>query len=47
MNIISDGANADLTIVFQEFFIILFGFITFKDALRAGNECFHALKTHC
>ena len=39
MNVISDGANADLTIVFQEFLII-----TFKDALRACDKCFHVLK---
>ena len=39
MNVISDGANADLTIVFQEFLII-----TFKDALRARDTCFHVLK---
>ena len=30
---------------FQEFFIIPAGFKTFKEALRAGVETFHALKS--
>lgn len=45
MNVINGGAHADSTVDFQEFFIIPAGFKTFKEALRAGVETFHALKT--
>ena len=45
MNVINGGAHADSTVDFQEFFIIPAGFDTFKEALRAGVETFHALKT--
>ena len=44
MNVINGGAHADSTVDFQEFFIILAGFKTFHEALRAGVETFHALK---
>ena len=44
MNVINGGAHAESTVDFQEFFIIPAGFPTFKEALRAGTECFHALK---
>ena len=44
MNVINGGAHAQSTVDFQEFFIIPAGFATFKEALRAGVECFHALK---
>lgn len=44
MNVINGGAHADSTVDFQEFFIIPAGFETFKEALRAGVETFHALK---
>ena len=44
MNVINGGAHADSTVDFQEFFIIPAGFKTFREALRAGDECFHALK---
>ncbi len=44
MNVINGGAHADSTVDFQEFFIIPAGFKTFKEALRAGVETFHALK---
>ena len=44
MNVINGGAHAQSTVDFQEFFIIPAGFKTFKEALRAGDECFHALK---
>ncbi len=44
MNVINGGAHADSTVDFQEFFIIPAGFTTFKEALRAGVETFHALK---
>ena len=45
MNVINGGAHADSTVDFQEFFIIPAGFDTFKEALRAGVETFHALKS--
>jgi len=44
MNVINGGAHAQSTVDFQEFFIIPAGFATYKEALRAGVECFHALK---
>ena len=44
MNVFNGGAHADSTVDFQEFFIIPAGFTTFKEALRAGVETFHALK---
>ena len=44
MNVINGGAHAESTVDFQEFFIIPAGFDTFHEALRAGVECFHALK---
>lgn len=45
MNVINGGAHADSTVDFQEFFIIPAGFNTFKEALRAGVETFHCLKS--
>ena len=45
MNVINGGAHADSTVDFQEFFIIPAGFKTFHEALRAGVETFHALKS--
>ncbi|CAN5437864.1 phosphopyruvate hydratase [soil metagenome] len=45
MNVINGGAHADNTIDFQEFMIFPVGFSTFSDALRAGAETFHALKS--
>ena len=44
MNVINGGAHAESTVDFQEFFIIPAGFDSFREALRAGTECFHALK---
>ena len=44
MNVINGGAHAQSSVDFQEFFIIPAGFDTFREALRAGVECFHALK---
>jgi len=44
MNVINGGAHAQSTVDFQEFFIIPAGFPTFREALRAGTEVFHALK---
>ena len=44
MNVINGGAHAESSVDFQEFFIIPAGFPTFREALRAGTECFHALR---
>ena len=44
MNVINGGAHAESSVDFQEFFIIPAGFDSFREALRAGTECFHALK---
>lgn len=44
MNIINGGAHADNTVDFQEFMIMPTGAPTFREALRAGAETFHALK---
>ncbi len=45
MNVVNGGAHADSTVDFQEFFIIPAGFKTFHEALRAGVETFHHLKS--
>jgi enolase len=44
MNIINGGAHADNPIDFQEFMIMPVNFPSFREALRAGSEIFHALK---
>lgn len=45
MNIINGGAHADNNIDFQEFMIIPVGAPTFSEALRAGTEVFHHLRS--
>jgi enolase len=45
MNILNGGAHSDAPIDFQEFMIIPKGLPTFSEALRAGTEIFHALKS--
>ncbi|OPZ07012.1 MAG: Enolase [candidate division BRC1 bacterium ADurb.BinA292] len=45
MNILNGGAHADNTVDFQEFMIMPVGLPTFAEALRAGAEIFHALKS--
>jgi enolase len=45
MNVINGGAHADSGLSFQECMIVPTGFSTFADALRAGAETFHALKS--
>jgi len=45
MNIVNGGVHADSGLDIQEFMIVPLGFNTFKDALRAGVETFHALKS--
>jgi enolase len=45
MNIINGGAHADNNIDVQEFMVLPVGLPTFAEALRAGAEIFHALKS--
>ncbi|MPX53094.1 phosphopyruvate hydratase [Moraxella catarrhalis] len=45
MNILNGGAHADNTVDIQEFMIEPVGFASFSEALRAGTEIFHALKS--
>lgn len=45
MNVINGGAHADSGLSFQECMIVPTGFSTFAEALRAGAETFHALKS--
>jgi enolase len=44
MNIINGGSHSDSPIAFQEFMIRPVGAPTFSEALRMGDEVFHALK---
>src|ERR1035437_7068149 len=44
MNIINGGSHSDAPIAFQEFMIRPIGAVSFREALRAGSEIFHALK---
>jgi enolase len=43
MNILNGGKHADNSVDFQEFMAMPLGLPTFKEALRAGAETFHAL----
>ena len=45
MNIINGGAHADNNVDMQEFMVLPVGFNSFSEALRAGTEIFHALKS--
>ncbi len=45
MNILNGGSHADNTVDIQEFMIVPAGFSSFREALRAGTETFHALKS--
>ena len=45
MNIINGGAHADNNVDLQEFMILPVGFDKFSDALCAGTEVFHELKS--
>ena len=44
MNILNGGAHADTNVDFQEFMVMPLGLPTFREALRAGVETFHALR---
>jgi enolase len=45
MNILNGGAHADSSVDLQEFMVMPLGLPTFSEALRAGTEIFHALRT--
>jgi enolase len=45
MNIINGGAHADNNVDLQEFMVLPVGMPSFAEALRAGTEVFHALKS--
>ncbi|MDD7581378.1 phosphopyruvate hydratase [Corynebacterium sp. 32222D000AT] len=45
MNILNGGAHADSGVDVQEFMIAPLGFDSFAEALRAGAEVYHALKS--
>ncbi len=45
MNIINGGAHADNNVDLQEFMVLPVGLPNFAEALRAGVEIFHALKS--
>jgi enolase len=44
LNILNGGAHADSNVDIQEFMIAPIGASTFREALRAGAETYHALK---
>jgi enolase len=44
LNILNGGKHADNSVDFQEFMIQPTGFGSFEEALRAGVECYHALR---
>jgi enolase len=45
LNILNGGAHADTNVDFQEFMVMPAGAPSFTDALRAGVETFHALRS--
>ncbi|MHB8927632.1 MAG: phosphopyruvate hydratase [Bacillota bacterium] len=45
MNILNGGKHADNNVDIQEFMVVPAGLPTFAEALRAGSEVFHALKS--
>ena len=44
LNVLNGGAHARTSVDFQEFMLAPLGLPTFADALRAGSECFQALR---
>jgi enolase len=44
LNVLNGGAHADNNVDVQEFMLVPLGFDSFADGLRAGVECYHALK---
>ncbi|HLG18363.1 MAG TPA: phosphopyruvate hydratase [Bdellovibrionota bacterium] len=45
MNVINGGVHADNALDVQEFMVVPHGFASFAEALRAGTETYHALKS--
>jgi enolase len=45
MNVLNGGAHADSNVDFQEFMVMPVGAASFREGLRWGAECYHALKT--
>lgn len=45
MNILNGGRHADNNVDIQEFMIVPIGFETFSEAMRAGVETYHALRS--
>jgi enolase len=45
MNVLNGGAHADNNVDVQEFMIVPIGADNFREALRCGVECYHALKS--
>jgi enolase len=43
-NVLNGGAHAQTRVDFQEFMLLPIGTPTFREGLRAGAECFHALR---
>ena len=46
MNVLNGGAHANNSVDIQEFMVVPYGFDSFSEALRAGTEIYHRLKTH-
>ena len=44
LNVLNGGAHAQTSVDFQEFMFLPWGMPTFAEALRAGSECFQALR---
>src|SRR5262245_10602263 len=44
LNVLNGGAHADNNVDVQEFMVVPVGASSFAEALRAGVECYHALK---
>ena len=44
-NVLNGGAHAQNDVDFQEFMLTPVGSPSFAEALRAGSECFHALRS--
>jgi len=45
LNVLNGGVHADNSVDIQEFMLVPMGFETFAEALRAGTEVYHVLKT--
>jgi enolase len=45
MNVLNGGAHADNNVDVQEFMVVPVGARSYREALRCGVECYHALKS--